>query len=200
MGCTLLTHVMVTMMMMKMISMMMMMMMMMILSRCVPGTRTAFTCPLMEVVLEFVEYHVQMGVDHVMMMTMMMMMMTMMTMMMALFRCVPGTRTAFTCPLMEVVLEFVEYHVQMGVDHIHLGVDYPFGSPDMDRLLEVTAAVIIIIIIIIIIIVFLFITIIIIPIPSSPTATARPLGAGAAAIHRRGPCVRVIHGRLPGGT
>jgi hypothetical protein len=52
-------------------------------------------------------------------------------------RCVPGTRSAFDCPLVEVVLEFVEYHLAMGVDHIHFGVDYDFDSGDMWHFLAV---------------------------------------------------------------
>jgi hypothetical protein len=39
----------------------------------------------------------------------------------------------------DLVIEFLEYHVgHKGVAHVHLGVDYKWGSEDMDTLLKVT--------------------------------------------------------------
>lgn len=48
-------------------------------------------------------------------------------------RCVPGQRSEFKCPWVETVLEFIEYHSQMGVSHFYFGVDYEWGSEDMNR-------------------------------------------------------------------
>lgn len=50
-----------------------------------------------------------------------------------------GLRSTFECPLVDLVIEFLEYHVgHKGVAHVHLGVDYKWGSDDMDTLLKVT--------------------------------------------------------------
>ncbi|EWM20863.1 protein of unknown function DUF23 [Nannochloropsis gaditana] len=51
--------------------------------------------------------------------------------------CVAGLYTNFTCPLLDQTLEFVEYHTQQGVAHIHLGVDYPVGSESWKAVLRV---------------------------------------------------------------
>lgn len=46
----------------------------------------------------------------------------------------PGLRSTFESPFTELVLEFVEYHMQQGVDHIFFGVDYEWGSRSMRKL------------------------------------------------------------------
>lgn len=50
-----------------------------------------------------------------------------------------GLRSTFGCPLVDLLIEFLEYHVgHKGVAHVHLGVDYKWGSEDMNTLLKVT--------------------------------------------------------------
>jgi hypothetical protein len=36
--------------------------------------------------------------------------------------------------LMQMVVEFLEYHAMQGVQHFYLGVDYKWGSRDMNML------------------------------------------------------------------
>ena len=51
--------------------------------------------------------------------------------------CVPGMYSAFTCPLLDLTMEFIEYHLQQGVGHIHLGFGYLVGSKSWEAALRV---------------------------------------------------------------
>jgi hypothetical protein len=51
--------------------------------------------------------------------------------------CVPGISSDFTCPLLDHVLEFLEFHLANGVDHVHFGADYGWESEDMKVMLRV---------------------------------------------------------------
>jgi hypothetical protein len=51
--------------------------------------------------------------------------------------CIPGIISNFTCPLLDHTIEFVEYHLQQGVAHVHLGVDYAVGSDSWIAILRV---------------------------------------------------------------
>lgn len=45
-----------------------------------------------------------------------------------LHMCVPGIRSTFTCPMVDLMVEFLEYHFMQGVEHVYFGVDYAKDS------------------------------------------------------------------------
>ena len=51
--------------------------------------------------------------------------------------CVSGMHSDFTCPLLDLTLEFIEYHLQQGIGHMHFGFDYPLGSENWEAVLRV---------------------------------------------------------------
>ncbi len=55
----------------------------------------------------------------------------------SLHLCVPGMESALTRQTLPLYLEFVQYHLLLGVNHIFIAASYTWDSPDMEILLRV---------------------------------------------------------------